>query len=106
MSEVVGAELDLVPIRRQSGRQGHDPRVEDQDVQSGDLGEDLSGAGLDGRERGEIELDECYGDIWGCGADVSDHEGGAGWGSAGEDDLGRGVSGKEEDGLGAYSCGT
>ena len=56
VGQVVGPELHLEPIRRRlSRRQGHDPRVVDQDVDGAAIGQMPLGEGLNRRQGGQVQ---------------------------------------------------
>lgn len=60
MAEVVGGQLDLVAVERESSGGGHRAGVQQEDIEFVGGSEEGSGGGLDGGEGGQVEPEGMY----------------------------------------------
>lgn len=90
MPDVVCAELNLIPLFRNSFRHRHYPRVQHQDIESRLLIDEFARRGLHGGEGCEVALKECDAGVGDDGLDGGYGSGGFFGGAAGEVDV-RGV---------------
>ena len=88
MSNVVGTHLDLVAVLGHGIWYSHYTSVQDQDIKTRSLGQELQSSLLDRGEGGEIHLDDCSWRVWRLGLEFGESLLGFGLRACGEVDVG------------------